>query len=104
MWCLRFEFWGFLPLVSREWKNGRNSSYTCTPFLHSLLTKGKFWGLRVRGLGFGVQALDLGFPVFFCLCLMCALSSSFLGLPYRILNMNHKTEILWGLRVLRFKS
>ena len=29
-----------LPLVSREWKNG-NSSYNCTPFLHSLLTKGK---------------------------------------------------------------
>ena len=27
-----------LPLVSREWKNG--SSYNCTPFLHSLLTKG----------------------------------------------------------------
>ena len=32
---------GFLPLVSREWKNGSNSSYNCTPFLHSLLTKGK---------------------------------------------------------------
>ena len=31
----------FLPLVSREWKNGSNSSYNCTPFLHSLLTKGK---------------------------------------------------------------
>ena len=29
-----------LPLVSREWKNGSNSSYNCTPFLHSLLTKG----------------------------------------------------------------
>ena len=28
-------------LVSREWKNGSNSSYNCTPFLHSLLTKGK---------------------------------------------------------------
>ena len=27
----------FLPLVSREWKNGSK----CTPFLHSLLTKGK---------------------------------------------------------------
>ena len=25
-----------LPLVSREWKNGSNSSYNCTPFLHSL--------------------------------------------------------------------
>ena len=31
----------YLPLVSREWKNGSNSSYHCTPFLHSLLTKGK---------------------------------------------------------------
>ena len=30
-----------LPLASREWKNGSNSSYNCTPFLHSLLTKGK---------------------------------------------------------------
>ena len=30
-----------LPLVSREWKNGSNSSYHCTPFLHSLLTEGK---------------------------------------------------------------
>ena len=30
-----------LPLVSREWKNGSNSSYNCTPFRHSLLTKGK---------------------------------------------------------------
>ena len=37
----------YLPLVSREWKNGSNSSYNCTPFLHSLLTKGKF---RVLGL------------------------------------------------------
>ena len=27
-----------LPLVSREWKIGSNSSYNCTPFLHSLLT------------------------------------------------------------------
>ena len=30
-----------LPLVSREWRNGSNSSYSCTPFLHSLLTKRK---------------------------------------------------------------
>ena len=28
-----------LPLVSREWKNGSNSSYNGTPFLHSLLTQ-----------------------------------------------------------------
>ena len=31
-----------LVLVSRKWKNGSNSSYNRTPFLHSLLTKGKF--------------------------------------------------------------
>ena len=30
-----------LPFVSGELKNGSNSSYNCTPFLHSLLTKGK---------------------------------------------------------------
>ena len=29
------------PLGSREWKNGSDSSYNCTPFLHSLLTKDK---------------------------------------------------------------
>ena len=31
-----------LPLVSREWKNASNGSYNCTPFLHSLLPKGKY--------------------------------------------------------------
>ena len=36
----------YLPLVSREWKNGSSSSYNCTPFLHSLLTKGKFKNKR----------------------------------------------------------
>ena len=35
---------GLKALVGREWKNGSNSSYNCTPFLHSLLTKGKVWG------------------------------------------------------------
>ena len=30
-----------LPLFGREWMNSSNSSYNCTPFLHSLLTKGK---------------------------------------------------------------
>ena len=30
-----------LPLVRRERRNGSNSSYNCTPFLHSLLTKCK---------------------------------------------------------------
>ena len=28
-----FGFGFNLPLVSREWKNGSNSSYNCTPFL-----------------------------------------------------------------------
>ena len=47
----------YLPLASREWKNGSNSSYNCTPFLHSLLTKGKLRasgakGFRFRSLGF----------------------------------------------------
>ena len=31
----------YLPFGSGEWKNGSNSSYNCTSFLHSLLTKGK---------------------------------------------------------------
>ena len=49
-----------LPLVSREWKNGSNSSYNCTPFFHSLLTKGKLSG--VEGLGFkGFRVLVSGF-------------------------------------------
>ena len=34
----------YLPLLSSEWKNGSNSSYNCAPFLHSLLTKGKYRG------------------------------------------------------------
>ena len=41
-----------LPLVSREWKNGSNSSYNCTPFLHSLLTKGKLNAETHLQLGF----------------------------------------------------
>ena len=39
-----------LPLVSREWKNGRNSSYHCTPFLHSLPTKGKVKATEISKL------------------------------------------------------
>ena len=36
-------------MVSREWKNGSNN---CTPFLHSLLTKGKLEADETpRGLG-----------------------------------------------------
>ena len=47
-----------LPLLSREWKNGSNS-YNCTPFLHSLLTKGKQKkiGHQRACLGFGVGSL-----------------------------------------------
>ena len=48
MRIMMFQLSGFyhnppqtLPLVSREWKNGSNSSCNCTPFLRSLLTKGK---------------------------------------------------------------
>ena len=43
-------------------------------------------GLRV-GSCLGVKKLGLGFT-------HRLLSSSFLGLPYRILNMNHKKELL----------
>ena len=40
MWPKHANLWlQVLPLVSREWRNGSNSSYICTPFLHSLLTK-----------------------------------------------------------------
>ena len=56
--CVRggFQTCCHLPLVSREWKNGRNSSYnySCTPFLHSLLTKGKVTGVCVT-VGFGTR-------------------------------------------------
>ena len=47
----------YLALVSREWKNGSTGSYNCTPFLHSLLTKGKFKvGIfGVDGSGFGLS-------------------------------------------------
>ena len=40
----------FIPLVSREWKNGSNCSYKCVPFLHSLLTKGRFFGELIVGV------------------------------------------------------
>ena len=53
-WPLVFEGIIYLPLVSREWKNGSNSSYNCTPFLHSLLTNlvcSHPFGVGVRGLG-----------------------------------------------------
>ena len=39
------EEWGTIITTittGREWRNGSNGSYNCTPFLHSLLTKGKY--------------------------------------------------------------
>ena len=85
----------YLPLVSREWKNGSNSSYNCTPFLHSLLAKGKY---RERARGVSFPRSKASDPL--------ALhtthrphSSSFLGLPYTILHMNPEQELLWGLWV-----
>ena len=42
-----------LPLVRREWRNGSNSSYNCTSFLHSLLTKGKLWPCSVSRIEMG---------------------------------------------------
>ena len=44
-----------LPLVSREWKNGSNSSYNSTPFLHSLLTKGKMIPLKGASSPLGIE-------------------------------------------------
>ena len=44
-----------------------------------------------------------GYPqIFNLICILYpeALSSSFLGLPYRILNINHKKELLRGLWVV----
>ena len=47
--------WGpCLPLVSREWKSDSNSSYNCTPFFHSLLTKGRLSNLV---LGYGIVGI-----------------------------------------------
>ena len=40
-------------------------------------------------LGFRVKMLDLGFT-------QRPQSRSFLGLPYRILNINPQKELLWG--------
>ena len=82
-------------------------------------------GLIIRGFVFRVQVValvvqtacdeTLGFVLSFVLQVNCKLgmithrliSSSFLGLPYRILNMNHKKELLrslwvstWNLRVV----
>ena len=45
-YCKTTQAGNNLPLVSREWKNGSNSGYNCTPFLHSLLTEGKYRGRK----------------------------------------------------------
>ena len=49
-----------LPLVSREWKNGSNSSYNCIPFLHSLLTKGKIAGFTKEATGTRLRTVAQG--------------------------------------------
>ena len=51
-------------------------------------------GFRVHGGGFRVQRVGL-----IMVHTHRAQSSSFLGFPYRILNMNPKKELLWGLWV-----
>ena len=51
----------YLPLVSREWKNGSNSSYHCIPFLHSLLTKGKTTVNSIK-LETGLRPNSAGMP------------------------------------------
>ena len=56
---LGFSLGSYLPLVSREWKNGSNSSYNYTPFFHSLLTKGKF---RVKKTLTASHRVRLGNP------------------------------------------
>ena len=53
-------------------------------------------GFRVQGLGFKLP-LDEDSSAGLT---HRTLSSSFLGLPYRILNMNHKKELLRGLWVV----
>ena len=46
----------FVPLVSREWRNGKLLQVPLLPFLHSLLTKGRCWGLASRDGGVVHQA------------------------------------------------
>ena len=56
------EEWGTIITTittGREWRNGSNGSYNCTPFLHSLLTKGKAREGRGEIRGGGGQ-LDQG--------------------------------------------
>ena len=38
-----------LSLGLREWKNGSNSSYNYTPFLHSLRFEASGWTTLIRG-------------------------------------------------------
>ena len=57
MRCSGVKITHCLPLVSREWKNGSNSSFNCTPFLHSLLTKGKTEKVGFPGFRHGLKEL-----------------------------------------------
>ena len=36
-----FDLWTYLPLASREWRNGVQLQLLLLPFFHSLLTKGR---------------------------------------------------------------
>ena len=60
-------------------------------------------GFRVEGLGFRLNQHP---PTTLCKTVHTQRlhSSSFLGRPYRILNMNPKKELLWSLRVPTFKD
>ena len=83
----------YLASVSREWKNGSNSSYNCTPFLHSLLTEGiikklKPWTLKL-------QSPDIASSSFF----FCSESFSTCRALRRVLH----TELLAGFRILSFQ-
>ena len=73
-----------LPLVSREWKNGSNGNYSCTPFLHSLLTKGKlcltqaFVGRRIDACNSSTVSPTIFFfsgpclvILHICVCVLC---------------------------------
>ena len=81
-----------LPLVSREWENGSNSSYNSTPFLHSLLTKDKTQGLQLlqtRGVGVWAHR-DAARGI----C-MTSTSFGFKGVLYLGLNSNFLAALTW---------
>ena len=63
---------------------------------------GRVWGLR-RVLAVFEEAPH-GPGSRLCRTTHRLLSSSFLGFPYRILNRNHKKELLWSLWVVGVRS